>query len=235
MDAISFVRPRAVQRAIDMAARSPYTGRRSERSEPPPKPKKPQILDASGKAMKRPVVQGWACLYDQAFAHGGRVVYIKSGAFISTIHNSSAKRLLLDHADGLEVGSTNTGLEFANALKGLAFRMPLNGNPNAELIANTVGTDQRACVSVGIKFQDFETREIHGEQVDIVSKAELLECSLVQYGAVADTYARICDLGDSDESLWSACRSNSFILDQHVANLRTRGRRIVDGLRKLLD
>lgn len=182
--------------------------------------------------MKRPAIQGWAALHDHAFAHGGRVVYLKTGAFVSTLRDNRTKRMLLDHDEGREVGSTNSGLEFANAVEGLAFRMPLTGNPSARLIADTVGNGERACVSVGISFSDFETREIHSHQVDIVSSARLLECSLVKDGAIASTFARIVDLDDEDASLWSACRKTGFSMDQRVANVQASGRRIIDNIRK---
>jgi hypothetical protein len=53
--------------------------RRRVEGEPLAKAKaKPRFLDSAGKEMKQPAIQGFACLYETAFVHGGRIVYFEA-------------------------------------------------------------------------------------------------------------------------------------------------------------
>jgi HK97 family phage prohead protease len=226
----------AMPASWDRYRQSVMGGRRRIRDVEPEAEEEPlRILGSDGKPMRQPALQGWAAIYNKAFEHSRRVVYLKSGCFISTIHDGKRKRLLLDHNDAHEVGSTDVGLEFENSLKGLAFRMPLAGNPSARRIADTVGAAERACASVGIRFTEHRTYEVDGLDVDIVDKAELFELSLVSQGAIANTFARVVDLEYEEKLLWSACRSPKFATDQLVTDMQVRIRRVTENLRKLAD
>lgn len=197
---------------------------------------KPRFLDSAGNEMKRPVVQGFACLHDKAFFASGRIRWMKVGAFIDSIHDSTTKRVLFDHDPSQEVGSTSTGLEFANCLTGLAFRMPLDDSPNARKIYEAVTQNARSCVSIGATVVDSERRKIaDGTEYDYITRVSLEEISLCREGAVERTFAEIVDLGDNDESLWMACRSSTFAFHQAVANATSRGQRVIDGLQVLKD
>ncbi|CDZ60332.1 Hypothetical protein NGAL_HAMBI2605_09550 [Neorhizobium galegae bv. orientalis] len=221
-------RPRSVEEFLSRSRSAP------RQAAPQPKPRA-GFLSASGREIKRPAIQGFACLYNTVFQASGRIRIITGPfAFIETINESTPKQLLFDHDPRRQMGDTKSGLEFANCLTGLAFRMPLDGNTNATAIFDAVMSNERACVSVGMKMSEYETRKTDcGTEYDVCSKASLTEISLVPEGAVPRTYAKVVDLDDEPEMLWTACRSPSFATDQAVANVTARGQRIVDALARL--
>lgn len=184
--------------------------------------------DSSGRELKQPAIQGFAAMFETAFEHEGRVVYFKSDAFVATLYDSQQRRLLLDHNGAKQVGSTASGLEFANTTRGLAFRIPLDGDDGQIIHRNVIG-GERACLSVGISIEEVETREIAGHVVDIVARASLAEISLVRQGAVPETFATIVDLANEPD-LWTAARQPAFARAKVVANVDARVRRIADAL-----
>ncbi|WP_105419196.1 HK97 family phage prohead protease [Neorhizobium sp. T25_27] len=225
-------RPRSVE---DFLSRS-RSGHRQAAPQPTPRAR---FRDHSGKALDKPGIQGFAAIYDKAFRAGDRFVFLKAGCLWDSIYDGSKKRLLLDHNDAKDVGSTAYGLEFTETSKhhpvnGLAFRMPLSeDNPDAELIYNTITRQERPCVSVGIKFTDFETITVDGNRVDVVAKAVLEELSLVTEGAVPGTNAVVVDLATEEPWLFMAARSNKFIGDKFSANVQARCQRLIDMLARL--
>ncbi|WP_421580096.1 HK97 family phage prohead protease [Shinella sp. M31] len=184
--------------------------------------------DSNGRELAQPAIQGFACLFETAFEHEGRLVYFKGDAFVATLHDGKVKRLLLDHSAGKQVGSTASGLEFSNTTRGLAFRHPLAG-ADGETIHRNVVDGTRACLSVGITLDEYETREVAGHLVDIVARASLSEVSLVKQGAVPETFASIVDL-TNEPDLWTAARQPAFARAKVVANVEARARRIIERL-----
>jgi len=228
---ISGGRPRSVEDFMDRARGQ------SRPVAPTPKPRlksKAKFFTASGREIKRPAIQGWACFYDQAFFASGRYRVMKPGAFIDTIFDSQAKQMLFDHNDRDRIGGTSSGLEFANSLLGLAFRMPLDDNPRAAEIIDAVTSNSKACVSVGVELVENAIRKTaDGIEFDYCSTAKLTEISLCPEGAVSGTYSSIVDLEDENPNLWLACRSSAFATAKAVANVTNRGQRIVDMLAAL--
>lgn len=192
---------------------------------------KPRFLDSAGNEMKRPAIQGFACLYETAFIHGGRIVYFEAGAFIDTLYDGREKALLLNHDPKREVGSTVSGLEFANTTRGLAFRYPLAGD-DGETIYQNVADGKRACVSVGINIDASTMKRVNGHDVEVISRARLDEASLVEEGAVPETFASIVDLVDEPD-LWTAARSTAFGRAKAAANAAARAERVVKALQSL--
>lgn len=190
-----------------------------------------EFKSADGRTLKRPGIEGFACLTETVFEHGGQLVFFKAGAFTNTVHSPATKRLLFDHADGRSYGSTASGLEFANTTRGLAFRMPLEGE-DGRLVHEAVTSGDRACVSVGCRYSDYETQTIAGYKVDVINSAELVEISLVSLGAVPETFATLVDLAD-EPPLWEAARSPAFAGRKVAANVDARIRRIADALNQL--
>lgn len=219
-------KPRSVEEFFERAQ-----GNRRAASQPKPKAR---FLSSDGRELKRPGIQGWACLYGQAFYANQRFRVIKNGAFINTIYDRKPKQLLFSHDASQEIGSTSTGLEFANSLDGLAFRMPLEGNANAKAIYDAVMRNERPCVSVGAEVVAKEVRRTSsGTEYDYCSEVSLQEISLCEEGAVSGTYARIVDLDEEEPNLWLACRATSFATDKAAANVTARAQRIVDMLARL--
>ncbi len=192
---------------------------------------KPRFLDSAGKEMKQPAIQGFACLYETAFVHGGRIVYFEAGAFIDTLYDGREKALLLNHDPKREVGSTASGLEFANTTRGLAFRYPLAGD-DGETIYHNVTDGKRACVSVGINIDSSTMKRVNGHEVEVIARARLDEASLVEEGAVPETFASIVDLVDEPD-LWTAARSLAFGRAKAAANAAARADRVVKALQAL--
>jgi HK97 family phage prohead protease len=191
------------------------------------------FFGSDGRELKRPGIQGWACLYDKAFALKDMIRAIRPGAFIETLYDGKPKRLLFDHDDSRELGATATGLEFASCIHGLAFRMPLAGNDNAAEIYGAVSRNERACVSIGAEAVEYEMRKLpDGSEYQLISKCSVDEISLVSEGAVPNTYAAIVDLDDEDPDLWIAARSPAFGAAQAAANIGARAQRITDALAK---
>lgn len=193
--------------------------------------RKYEFKDADGRPMKRPGIEGFACLTETVFEHGGQLVFFSAGAFTNTVHATSNKLLLFDHSDARSYGSTASGLEFANTTRGLAFRMPLEGE-DGRLVHEAVTSGDRACVSVGCRYSDYETQTIAGYKVDVINSADLLEISLCKLGAVPETFATLVDLAD-EPPLWEAARSPTFAARKVAANVDARIRRITDALNQL--
>lgn len=190
-----------------------------------------EFKDANGRTLKRPGIEGFACLTETAFQHDGRLVFFKAGAFTHSVHAPSNKLLLFDHADARSYGSTAAGLEFANTTRGLAFRMPLDG-VDGSTVYEAVTSGDRACVSVGCRYSDYETQIIAGRKVDVINSADLIEISLCRQGAVPETFATLVDLAD-EPPLWEAARSPAFAARKVAANVDARVRRITDALNQL--
>lgn len=214
--------PRAVANAHRIMG-----GSRRQREQPAEK----KYLKADGTPMKRPGIQGWACLFDQAFAHEGRIVYLKNGCLNASIESPQRVRMLFDHKAEREVASTTGGLQLERTPVGLAFRLDLNNSERAHEIFSTVDSGGRACVSVGISFEDYETKEIQGNKVDVVARAKLHEVSLVKAGAIERTFAEVVDLADCGPYLWIDCRQPAFARAQATSNALARVRKITDMLR----
>ncbi|WP_165219541.1 HK97 family phage prohead protease [Affinirhizobium pseudoryzae] len=190
--------------------------------------RKPEFKALDGKTLKRPAIEGFACLTETVFEHGDRLVFFRAGAFTGTVHAPTTKRLLFDHADARSYGSTASGLEFANTTRGLAFRMPLAGDDGCA-VYDAVTSGERACVSVGVRYSDFETQTIAGYKVDVINSADLIEISLCRQGAVPETFAALVDIAD-EPPLWEAARSPAFATRKVVANVDARVRRITEAL-----
>lgn len=202
------------------------------------KPDRPQFLGTDGKPFKKPGIQGFAAIYETTFSANGRFRFLQSGAISEGLYDQN-KLLLLDHKGTRQVGSSATGLEFANTSKhnpinGLAFRMPLSeDNPQSEVIYNAVKELNRPCVSVGLIMTEYETITVSGFEVDVVSKARLEEISLVYEGAIPGTNATIVDLENEEFWLFKAARSDSFVRDKLYSNIQSGGQRIIDKLQRL--
>ena len=200
-------------------------------------PKKRCFTDASGRELKRPAIQGFAAIFDTTFRYGGGNVFFQQGC-IRDIYEGG-KKLLLDHNEARQVGSTALGLEFANTcsanpVNGLAFRMPLSDdNEDSQVIYDTISSLERPCVSVGIEIEESEVIRVKDVDVKIVMRASLSEISLVPLGAVPGTNASIVDLMDHDPWLLMAARSNTFVSDKYVSNVDASAKRLVDKLAKL--
>ncbi|MGO7319358.1 HK97 family phage prohead protease [Rhizobium ruizarguesonis] len=158
---------------------------------------------------------------------------MRPGAFQGTLADGKRKKLLFDHDDRQEMGSTDNGLEFAATAKGLAFRMALSDDRNGQMIYQAVMSNTRPCVSIGADLAESRVRWAGEIEYDFCARVDLQEISLVPEGAVESTYAMVVDLDEENPFLSLACREPSFAMDQAVANATARGQRVIDRLAKL--
>ncbi len=85
---------------------------------------------------------------------------------------------------------------------------------------------------MGINIDASVVKRVNGHDVEVISKARLDESSLVEEGAVPETFASIVDLVDEPD-LWTAARSTSFGMAKAVANAAARAERVVKALQSL--
>jgi len=194
---------------------------------------KARFHGSDGREIKRPGIQGFACLTEKAFEHQGRLVYFEAAAFVDTLHDAKNKALLFDHDPSRQYGDTASGLTFANTVRGLAFRMPVASTADGRSVFDNVKDGLRACVSVGVSIDDFETRNIDGYDVDVIARATLKEISLCRQGAVPETFASIVDLEDEEPDLWLAARAPRFAALKTASNVEARVKRVAEALAKL--
>jgi len=218
--------PRAVSRAASRVGGedAPEKGR----SAPPV-----AFYGQDGRQFKRPAIQGLATSYGKPVLNeDGAFVVFQSGCFISAIYDNTRKRVLLDHDDSQEVGSTNDGLEFANTLDGLAFRMPLKGS-GAHIIGVNISNGERLAISIGSSFIEREEKIIDRHKVKLVTKATINEISLCRDPKFADAYATIVDLDEEPADLWTAARQPRFKTDGAVNKALRSLARIEEALARL--
>lgn len=215
--------PRSAERFIDRAR-----GTARQPAEP-----RARFHGSDGRELKRPGIQGFACLTEKAFQHQGRLVYFEAAAFVDTLHDGRSKSLLFDHDASRQYGGTAGGLVFANTVRGLAFRMPIASTTDGRVIFDNVKDGQRACVSVGVSIEDFKTQTVGGHDVDVIARATLKEISLCRQGAVPETFATIVDLEDEEPDLWVAARAPRFAAMKTASNVDARVKRITEALARL--
>jgi HK97 family phage prohead protease len=192
-----------------------------------------KFFGSDGRELKKPGIQGFACLTEKAFEHEGRLVYFEATAFVDSLHDGKHKALLFDHISSHQYGGTAVGLEFANTVRGLAFRMPVVDTTDGWTVFDNIRDGQRACVSVGVTIDEYATKTISGHAVDVIAKATLKEISLCKLGAVPETFATIVDLDEEDADLWIASRSPRFASMKTASNVKARVKRVADALAKL--
>jgi hypothetical protein len=175
-----------------------------------------------------------AARHDKVFMKGGEFLVLESKCFIETICDSSNDiELWADHDSKRKIASRSDGLEFANCLQGLLFRMPLDNPTYARTISDFLEDGDKASVSVGCHLDETRVEDVGGHRVTFVSKVSLMEISLCREGAVPNTFASIVDLSMEEPVLWLAGRSLGFKVDNLIANTASRTRKQIDAVEAL--
>lgn len=202
--------PSAVMRARGAETRAGYMGA-----------VRPILANAEGRTIGRPAIQGQATAFETLFSkNNGRLTWLAVGCLDESIRDGAVKRLLLDHDDALEVGSTATGLELVATSEGLVFRMPLERDATGAMLSAMTRNGQRADVSVHLEYRDAQLVEVDGREVEVVYAADLVEISLCQEGRVPNMFAKVVDLDDEPASLKDAFQSTSFAIDKGMARIK---------------
>ncbi|ODT27157.1 MAG: hypothetical protein ABS54_06315 [Hyphomicrobium sp. SCN 65-11] len=210
-----------------------WAGSRRQQTPAAPAVARRRFISSGGRELARPAVQGWACLHDKAFYANDRFRVLRLGAFSETLKDGKRKPLIFDHDGRREYGDTDTGLEFASCLQGLAFRMPIRDDEAGRAIFDNVMSNKRPCVSIGADVIEKKIRWAKDIEFDDCARVDLREISLVPEGAVSNTFAAIVDLDDENPYLWAACRTSDFAAQATVANVSARATRLVERLEQL--
>lgn len=201
------------------------------------KPERPSVFSG----LIRPALQGLACQYDTVFADNeGRLLVLQSGSLTKSLHDGRPKRLLVDHDDTLEVGSSNAGLEFDNnGAFGLSMRFPLSNSAVHTRLAEFVRDGKRACLSIGGAITKAQTKTIAGHQVEFVEEFRLDEVSVCFQGANTPAFVELIDLDNEQASLAAAAREPGFrtkvAVNKAVATTRRIDQRLAEAKPGALD
>jgi HK97 family phage prohead protease len=187
-------------------------------------PEQVVFTNADGSTNSAPALQGVACVYDKLFDFDGRTVMFAYGCFGNVYDPGIERQLLFDHDAGNVIGTTVDGLTFANSPDGLVYRLPLAGNARAAEVKALVESSKKACASVGCRIAESTTTIVDGETVDVITKAELFETSIVFWGKVNGTSASIVDLSRVDADVRDESKSLDFAIDKLASNMATNAK-----------
>lgn len=142
----------------------------------------------------------------------GEIIVIEAGAFDAHFASGARTEMWLAHDSTEVIGSTLSGMEFAETDNGLAFRFPLTNKRYAATIERMVSSGKQAAISVGITYTKARQETIGRHQVTFVESAVLRECSLVAAGACDSAFARLID-ANYCPSLRDSINSTPFKLE----------------------
>jgi HK97 family phage prohead protease len=147
---------------------------------------------------ERPALRGYACVYGQTFNRNGTLHAFLPGCFTASLASRRDVKLQLEHDEHIVFGSTASGgLSFVDTDEGLAFEFEIPAGQSGAVAASLVASENRTDVSVGADIIETVTRNFHGHDVRMITRAELREASICKEGAVALSHVRVVDLADS--------------------------------------
>ncbi|SDE12255.1 phage prohead protease, HK97 family [Bradyrhizobium brasilense] len=183
-------------------------------------------------------VEGLAVLLNEPIGtKTGDIIVFEDGAFDAHFSSSSRTEMWLAHDPTEVICSTNSGLEFANTEKGLAFRFPLDNKRYADTVKRMITSGKQAAVSVGVTRTKERAEMVGRHRVIFIESAELREVSLVAAGACESAFARLVDANHSP-SLKDSVKSNPFKIDSGLHNIKTQREKNatrIDALMERLD
>lgn len=145
---------------------------------------RPMTKRATPAPIRDTVLAGFATRYNHAHAHRGRIEVFTPGCFASSLRKATDVGFLADHSWSQCYGTLASGnLQLHESDRGLAFALrPADDEDGRHLVASVrAGTMQ---MSVGYTVLAEACREVEGEQVRFIERADLLEVSVVERPAV---------------------------------------------------
>jgi HK97 family phage prohead protease len=150
-------------------------------------------LQAAQKAASERVedlaIDGYGIIYDQALIYDDEIWVFEPGCFSNSLKAGNEIHFQLDHDEKQRLASTRNALSFADDETGLAFRLELDDLKNGAELKRMVDTGRRACISVGIRNEETHIKMFGKHPVRIITKAELVEVSLVGAGKCPNAFA----------------------------------------------
>lgn len=151
--------------------------------------------EPTGEAIPGLALDGYGILYDEPLIYDGEVWVFEAGCFSNSLKADREIHFQLDHDDKQRVASTLKALSFADGEVGLAFRLDLSAVDRGDELKQMVETDRRAAISVGIKNEETHVKTIGKHPVRFITKADLIEVSLVGAGKCANAFAGVVNAG----------------------------------------
>jgi HK97 family phage prohead protease len=140
-------------------------------------------------------LDGWAILYDQPLLYDREIWVFEAGCFSRSLNSGLEIHFQLDHDDNQRVASTRNAVNFADNEVGLAFRLNLSKVQRGAELKRMVESNHRAAISVGIKNEATHIKMFGEHPVRMITKADLIEVSLVAAGKCANAFAGLVDTG----------------------------------------
>jgi HK97 family phage prohead protease len=153
-------------------------------------------LRSSTSPVEDVALHGYAMLYDEPLAYENEIWYFVPGCFRASLMGSAPIYYQLDHDNSTRVASTRDGaLKFADNEVGLAFTLDLEDSPKGAALKREVDSGRRAAVSVGVRNEESHIKMYGNHAVRVITKAELLEVSMVGAGRCANAFVATATIG----------------------------------------
>jgi HK97 family phage prohead protease len=192
---------------------------------------------ATDKQGREPVprwaITGYATVFNSPHQHRGRIDVFTADAFNVSLAIDAPFAALIQHSYKNPIAATGVNLELLPDDHGLAFRIEIKGSDKASIAARMVETGQRVGMSVGYVVKASENKTADGVPYRLITRAQLLEISIVEEGAVPQAYAALVDLDQHKTSLREDSRYGFLRRGEHVRDVEARVRRITSALRTL--
>ena len=150
----------------------------------------PQPATAQGRSLR-----GYATKWNHVFERHGHLYAFGRGCFARSLTDNSTIRFLVEHRESELVATTADCLELCQDDEGLKFHLHLRDDDSSRRVADLVESGAKTGMSLGAGFADmiYDEIEIDGSDIRMVRDARLNEISLVEYGAVEESYCRLVD------------------------------------------
>lgn len=140
-------------------------------------------------------LDGYGVVYNEPLIYEHEIWVFEAGCFSNSLKAGQAVHFQLDHDDKQRVASTRDALSFEDDEIGLAFRLDLSEVERGAELKQMVDTNRRAAISVGIKNEETHIKTIGKHPVRFITKADLIEVSLVGAGKCLNAFAGIVNAG----------------------------------------
>jgi HK97 family phage prohead protease len=147
--------------------------------------------EAASERVEDLAIDGYGIIYDQALIYDDEIWVFEPGCFSNSLKAGNEIHFQLDHDNNQRIASTRNALSFADDETGLAFRLDLGDIKQGPELRRMVDTGRRAAVSVGIRNEETHIKMFGKHPVRIITKAELVEVSLVGTGKCQNAFAGV--------------------------------------------
>ena len=139
---------------------------------------------------------GYATKWNHVFERHGHLYAFGKGCFARSLTDNSTIRFLVEHRESELVATTADRLELCQDNEGLKFHLHLRDDDFSRRVADLVESGAKTGMSLGAGFADmiYDEIQIDGSDIRMVRDARLNEISLVEFGAVEESYCRLVSL-----------------------------------------